>query len=281
MKKVKCIFVLVIVFCISLIGGCAVNESVHFFGDKLYYNHEGFEDKISFCVNYAYSDQQPIIELVALHGEGLENVSCVLGDISEEVFKTNLYNGYHLGSFYIDVDVSKLQDGDVISISDITIKCNGENENLNLKKDLVFVKNDFKEECYIVPMQPLQVANALPTSDVKYPVCYVFEANEEFILSEIKMSDLLGIKDISVFVNESEVRHEDGLLNLSLSKNDRLKIEVTFAISEELENANINADFIIMGENSKGQLVSRNFMLYLVGLVDENDANQLTSTIGE
>ncbi len=279
MGKLK--YICVMIFLASLLVGCSTNEDIYFFSDKLYYNHEGMEDTMSFCLNYAYSDECPTIELIDLHGEGLERVSYTLGDISEELFTKNLYNGYHIGSFYIDIDVSNLQDNDFISVSAITIKCNGKNKTINLNKDLVFVKNDFEEECYIVPMQPLQLASGLPTSDIEYPVYYVFDVNEEFTLTEISTRDLIGIKKISIFVNETELTNEGKLLPLVLSENDRLKLEVTFYISEEQKNANINTDIIIKGMNSEGQLVSRNIMLYLVGLADEKDANKLTSIIGK
>lgn len=281
MKKIKIVMVLIIVFMLNVLTGCSTDEKIHFFSDKVYYNHEGSEDKITFFVNYAYSDDSPEIELVELQGEGLENTSYVLGDISEETFAANSYNGYHLGSFYIDVDVSKLQDNETLSVSSIAIKCNGENKEINLKEELVFIKNDFGEECYRVPIQLRKVANSMPTSDIQYPIDYAFEINEEFTLTGFETSGLLDIKNISIFVNEAEVGNANEVLPLSLSKNDILKLEVTFSIDEAKENANIYTDVIISGLNAEEQLTKRHFALFLTGLFDEKDANKLTSIIGD
>lgn len=280
MKKILTILILAVTFSLNVLTGCySDKEKIYFFEDKVYYCHEGNDDKITFMISYAYTEIKPEIELVELIGNGLEKVSYELGDISEELFTTNKYNGYHIGTFYVDVDVSKLTDSEEVSVSSMSINCNGKEKQLNFQEKISFIKNDFEEECYRVPLQPLQVANGMALSDVNYPVVYCFEVNEEFTLTEFTTNGLVDVKEVLIYVDDTVIGNADEVLPLKLSENDRIKLEVTFLVDAQKECSNINTDVIISGLNEKEQLTKRHFNMFFTGLMNENDANSLTAII--
>lgn len=281
MKKIAAIIILAAMSILSSLTGCSGKEKMHFFEDRVYYHHEGNDDVITFMVNYAYSEDKPEIELVELIGEGLEQVTYELGDVSEDLFTTNKYNGYHIGTFYVDLDVSQLADNDEISVNSMSINCNGQEKQLNFEEELCFTKNDFEEACYRVPLQLLQIPNGMAVNDVNYPIEYCFDVNEEFTLTEFTANELIDVKEAVIYVNDIIVGNADDVLPLELSENDRLKLEVIFSINEEKECSNINTDVIISGLNAENELMKRHFSLFLTSLMDESDANSLTAIISK
>ena len=281
MKKIKSICTILVILMLGVLSGCLTEkeEKIHFFEDKLFYNHVGMDEKITFIVNYAYSNEAPTVEVTELKGENLEKVTYTYDDLSDEMFTSNFYNGYHVGSFYVDVDTSELKNGEDISVTDIVVKCNGEEKELHMNEKLYFKKyeTDLKE---YVPMQPLQIPTAMTSSDTIYPIYYVFEVREKFTLTDFYMNKYIEIGEMSIFVNDVKVEKEE-LLPIQLSAGDKLKIEVYIDKEEQMESASINTDLVIKGKKSDGNEVCRYIKLYLVSLGDEKDAENLTKNIAK
>lgn len=273
-----------LILCISIIllilAGCTSNKNIHFFSDNVFYTHEGSDDIITIIVSYAYPSKKPDVGLVEVKGTSLDNITFVLEDISEEPFTKDKYNGYHVGSFVIDGDLSNLNNGDRIEIGSIIIKVDGEDRELTFKDNLIFTRNDFEDRVYRLPVQPIQIPSAMVTSRIEErPVLYRFKVLEQFELTAFETSDHIEISQAVILVNDNVVGPAKEVLPLKLMANDMLGIDVVFTTDKEKKQSSIVTDVEISGLNIDNELRKRIFKTSFIALTSPQDAENLTATL--
>lgn len=239
MKKMVCIFLLIVLFCSTFACSSDTgNERVVFLSDFIHCDQMDIGSSFAFNLTYVYKDKKPEITLVSFGDSNLDAIfERMRNEVSEEQSKP--YNEFKGGFLAFKFDTSSMGLGSNFAIDHVILNVDGKEKTVCFSDPVKYTRISPEDPIYQVDSVYGVNIPFIVTGNVNPGfVSFVYQTDvDEVIIDSFEFNNYLTIEHSNVILNEINLGVIEDVFPLKVPANSVLKID----IGEKFEGE--NADF--------------------------------------
>ena len=223
-RKLFAIFI-VLLMAVNLVS-CSTSQTPDFIVLNEYVKFDTSRNR-RMVLNVLSNKSNPDVSVVAIDGDGLENIDYKWDFDNEAYAKSGGYSAYMI---LLDFDV---KDGSTASINSIELSLNGTSKTVSFAKPVVFrsraglVEDKIAEAIEISP-----IAIAIASDQVETDYDFKLIANEDLTIVDISPNGFVKAVPVRYSINDVEHETVDNLFPLKLKKGDECKVSLKFSYND-------------------------------------------------